>query len=255
MEQTSAPKTETCLNCGSHDIGNYCARCGQKAQATRQPLRVFLSDAVESLFNIDNRWFRTIKDLFAKPGKVTQDYIEGKRARYLPPLRIYLSVSVIYFLLVWLVDSNQIFFINFESDDGSIANLAEVIQYLLFFLVPVFAFIVKVFHRKRKEAYYVEYLIFSFHIHTLWLVFLMVELFTIWLDGSFTQNWVKAVAIIIGVPAQLATFGYLIIYLKKVFNNSWLKSFSKSFGIMILYMATLTSFMALYYFVILDWFK
>ena len=79
-------QTNTCLNCGSAEVQNYCPVCGQKAQPTRLPLKLFFHDAIESLFNIDNRWLKTLRDLFIKPGKVTREYIEGKRARYLPPL-------------------------------------------------------------------------------------------------------------------------------------------------------------------------
>lgn len=247
MENESIQKTEVCLNCGSHNVENYCAQCGQKAQATRQPLKVFLSDVVESLLNIDNRWLKTIKDLFIKPGKVTLEYIEGKRVQYLSPLRIYLSISVIYFLVVWLVDSNRVFFINYETDEANSVDLAKVTQYTLFFLVPIFALLVKWFHRKRKESYYIEYLIFSFHIHTIWFVFLMVELFTVWMDETFTQPWVHVAAMVISVPAQLATFGYFITYLKKVFDNSWIKAFFKSMGIMVFYMIVLTLFMAAFF--------
>lgn len=247
-------KEGNCLNCGSEVSGNYCSNCGQKFQPTKVPIKLFLEDAVETLFNIDNRWFRTLKDLFFRPGKATKEYIEGKRAQYLPPLRIYLSISIVYFLLVQLSESNQIFFINFSDDEGEIGNLGTIIQYLLFFLVPLFALLIKLFHRKRK-AFYVEYLIFAFHIHTIWFVFLMVELFTVWLNKSYTVQWAEIVANIISVPAQLATFIYLLVYLRNVFDQGWLKAILKTFGIMVLYLMTLAGFLALYYFTLLDWFS
>ncbi|HAW82051.1 MAG TPA: hypothetical protein DCX27_21525, partial [Balneola sp.] len=81
-----------CLNCNEPVSGNYCSNCGQKFQPTKLPLRIYLEDTVETLFNVDNRVFKTLKDLFLKPGKITKEYISGHRATYLPPLRIYISI-------------------------------------------------------------------------------------------------------------------------------------------------------------------
>lgn len=251
MSNSVIQKEGTCLNCGTEVRGNFCSNCGQKLQPTKLPLRLFLEDAVETLFNVDNRWFKTLKELFIKPGKVTKEYIEGKRAQYLPPLRVYLSISIVYFLLVQVIETNQIFFVNFSDDEGAVGDLATVIQYLLFFMVPVFALFAKLFYRKRK-AFYVEYLILSFHIHTIWFVLLMIELFTIWLSNRFEQTWIDIVAMVISAPAQLATFIYMVLYLKLTFEQGWLKSIAKTFGIMILYMIALVGFIALYFFIFLE---
>lgn len=249
MEESTDLRNEgNCLNCGAHVQGNFCSNCGQKFQPTKLPIKQFLEDAVETLFNIDNRWFRTLRELFLNPGKVTSEYIEGKRAKYLPPLRIYLSISIVYFLFVQLVDTDQVFFVNFSEDEANSGDLATAVQYLLFFMVPVFALFAKIFYRKRK-AYYIEYLILSFHIHTIWFVLLMVELFTIWLNDNFEQAWIEPVAIIISAPAQLATFIYMVLYLKLTFDESWFKSIGKTIGIMILYMIALVLFLGAYFFV------
>lgn len=251
MNASDKITTHVCLNCGATNVETYCANCGQKAQATRQPLRVFLSDAVETLFNIDSRWFITVKHLFTKPGVVTSEYIEGKRASYLPPLRIYISISIVYFLIVELIDSNQIFFVNFGVDDGSAGNLAKVIQYALFFLVPVLAGLSKLLYRKRKQ-FYVEHLIFSFHIHSIWLVLLMFELFTVWLNKTFEIGWVTIVAGILSFPAQLGTFLYVVLYLKRLYNQSWIKTILKTLILMVLYIAALVAVISIYIFIYLD---
>ncbi len=243
MSSNEKIMTATCLNCGSDKVEQFCATCGQKAQATKQPLRVFLSDAVETLFNIDSRWLITMRDLFLKPGKVTREYIAGKRASYLPPLRIYLSISVLYFLMVQWVDSSQVFFINFNNDEGNAGGIGTVVQYGLFFLVPLFAWFISFFYRKRK-AFYVEYLILAIHIHSIWFVLMMIELFTIWFSREFDSGIAIILDIIISGPAQIAIFGYFITYLKKTFNEGWLKSFFKSFGIMTLYILSIAALMA-----------
>lgn len=149
-------------------------------------------------------------------------------------------------MVVQLIDSNQIFFINFSEGEGSPEDLATIIQYMLFFMVPVFALATNLFYRKRK-AYFIEYLILSFHIHTVWFVLLIIELFTLWLEAYFEQSWIIIIAEIIKAPAQLATFIYLLIYLKKTFHQGWLISLAKSVGIMIIYMMVLVGFIALYF--------
>lgn len=241
----------TCLNCGSDKVEYYCAVCGQKAQATKQPLRVFISDTVETLFNIDSRWFQTIRDLFLKPGKVTRDYIEGKRASYLPPVRIYISISIVYFLIVELIDSNQIFFVNFGLEDGSNSELAKVIQYSLFFLVPVLALIAKLLYRKRKQ-FFVEHLIFSFHIHSIWLILLMFELLTVWLNKSYDYAWVSIVSEILSFPAQLGTFLYVVFNLKRLYEQGWVKTILKSLLLMTFYVVALIGVVAVYALIYLD---
>ena len=218
IDSTLPLKESSCLNCQEVVSGNFCSNCGQKFQPTKLPLKLFLEDAVETLFNIDNRIFKTLRDLFFKPGKVTREYIEGKRAQYLPPLRIYVSISIIYFILVQWSDSNQIFFINFSDEESTISDLGTIIQYAVFIMVPVFALFTSLFYRKRK-AYYVEYLILSLHIHSIWFVLLIIELFTIWVDGSFEQGWVDIIAMTISTLAQMATFIYIVIYLKRTFEQ------------------------------------
>ncbi|RNC83174.1 MAG: DUF3667 domain-containing protein [Balneola sp.] len=254
-EKPEAAKSGSCLNCGTHVDGNYCSNCGQKFQPTKLPLRLFIRDAVETLFNVDNRWLRTLKDLFLKPGKVTKEYIDGKRAQYLPPLRIYLSISIVYFLLIQITDSKEVFFIDFSGDDqDGMSAMGTVIQYALFLLVPVFAWITQLFHLKRK-AFYVEYLIFSLHIHTVWFVFLMIELFTVWLGGNFDENWVPTLALILSIPAQALTYIFLVIYTKKTFEQKWVTAVFKSLGIMIFYMFALVLVTAAYIFLIIPLFE
>lgn len=234
-------KEGACLNCGTKVHGNYCSNCGQKFQPTKLPLKQFLDDAIETLFTIDNRFFRTIKDLFLKPGKVTKEYIIGKRAKYLPPLRVYLSISVLYFLFAQFIESDKILFVNFTQDGDSRVNLAKAVQTAMFFLVPVMAVFLKLFHLKRK-AFYVEYLIFSVHIHSVWFVFFTVQLLLMSLENALTgqvsSSFGNVIAILVDLP-QIAALIFYLIYMKTVFDGSWVKTILKGLVTIILYLATL----------------
>ncbi|MEO1021121.1 MAG: DUF3667 domain-containing protein [Bacteroidota bacterium] len=252
LESAIPPHAEPphCLNCGCTDVDQYCLRCGQKTQPTRLPLSAFLEDAIVTLFSIDSRWYRTITGLFAHPGRITFAYIEGKRASYLPPVRTYLSISILYFVVVQFVQSNQVFLIDFSPAQGTTAQIATTVKFALFFLVPIFGGIVQLFHRKRN-AFYVEYLIFALHIHSVWLVLLMVKDLVNWVDVMTTYEWVHVLVFVITALAQLATFVYLVLYLKHTFQQGWLNSIGKAFGIVALYIlcviAATVSYLFIFY--------
>ncbi|MBT8103833.1 MAG: DUF4286 family protein [Gammaproteobacteria bacterium] len=90
-----------CLNCGTRLRGQYCGVCGQRARNRLISLWELVSDAFGDLFEIDSRLWRTLIPLLARPGRLTRDYLEGRRARYMPPFRTYLVLSVIFFVVAF----------------------------------------------------------------------------------------------------------------------------------------------------------
>lgn len=241
MAHTNISGTSNCLNCEEEFNGNYCPNCGQKNQPTGLPLRLFIEDAAETLFNIDNRVFKTLKDLFLSPGKVTLKYINGQRADYLPPLRIYFSISVVYFLILSLIETNKVFFIEFGSDSEHTKELASTIQYLMFFLVPVMALIIQLFYQKQKK-YYVEFLIFSVHIHSIWFVLLSFDLLAIYLSGYVEHSYSSIpylLVAVLSIVSNFLPFAYLTMSLRKVFEESWIRSVFKTLGVIFLYFMVL----------------
>lgn len=256
MDETTAIVNQHCLNCGEKVAGKFCSNCGQKFQPTKVPLRIYLEDAVETLFNIDNRVFKTLKDLFLKPGEITRNYLEGQRAAYLPPLRIYLSISVLYFLIIGITGSTQILFANFgvDGDESALSDIARVVQVSMFLLVPLFGWFVKLFVWRRK-AFFVEYLILSMHVHSVWFVIsilnALLEVATEMRpipDGSFAYyaSGVSAVGI------SILMFGYPIIFIKKVINKGWIGSTLRFFGAFMLYGLSLAGTMAIYFFLFMN---
>ena len=88
-----------CLNCGEALRGQYCGNCGQRAASRLISIWELLRDAFGDLFEFDSRLWRTLIPLMLKPGQLTLDYLEGRRARYMPPFRTYLVLSVIFFVV------------------------------------------------------------------------------------------------------------------------------------------------------------
>ena len=95
-------KEKTCLNCGTPLLGKYCSQCSQKHIDPNLTVRRLLHEFFAELFTFDNRFFRTLKPLIFSPGKVTIDYNNGKRARYMPLMKLYLFVSFTLFLVMAL---------------------------------------------------------------------------------------------------------------------------------------------------------
>ncbi len=95
------PDHPNCLNCGAELQGQYCGTCGQRARSRLISLWELLQDAFGDLFEIDSRLWRTLVPLLIRPGRLTRDYLEGRRARYMPPFRMYLVLSVIFFVVAF----------------------------------------------------------------------------------------------------------------------------------------------------------
>lgn len=96
---------DSCLNCGAALTGPYCAACGQKRPHTDVTLREFVRETTAELTHWDGKVPATLKALFTKPGLLTLDFLAGRRARWLPPLRVYLICSVAYFVSGPLVET------------------------------------------------------------------------------------------------------------------------------------------------------
>jgi hypothetical protein len=97
------PKTSdahSCPNCATEYTGNFCPNCGQSNSTFNRPFRFIVSDFAGNIFAFDTRLWNTIKTIFIKPGMVAQDIMEGKRERYMPPFRLYVFVSFIFFLML-----------------------------------------------------------------------------------------------------------------------------------------------------------
>lgn len=94
-----AAPVPTCQNCDSPLAGPYCAQCGQRADVRVPTMAEVAHDFVHSFLHLDGRAWRTLRALVLRPGELTNEFIEGRRQRYLPPFRLYLVVSIAFFAL------------------------------------------------------------------------------------------------------------------------------------------------------------
>jgi hypothetical protein len=90
---------DTCTNCGAALAGEFCHACGQKrfVESDRR-LGHLLHQFVASVTDLDGRVWRTIRALLFAPGLLSREYFAGRRARWLSPVSLFLTISVVYFL-------------------------------------------------------------------------------------------------------------------------------------------------------------
>lgn len=90
-----------CLNCGAELAGKYCHNCGQENLHLKENFAHVITHAVLDYFHFDHHFFHTLRPLLFKPGKLTNEYMAGRRAQFLHPVKMYIFISIVYFLLAF----------------------------------------------------------------------------------------------------------------------------------------------------------
>ncbi|KRG69359.1 DUF3667 domain-containing protein [Pseudoxanthomonas dokdonensis] len=98
MTRTHADHPVACENCQTPLQGDYCYRCGQSAHNPLRHTGHALEEVFESFWHLDGRVFRTLRDLLS-PGRAAINYLAGHRVRYIPPLRMFVILSLLTFFI------------------------------------------------------------------------------------------------------------------------------------------------------------
>lgn len=204
------------------------------------PIGRFLAGAVAELFSLDSRLTATLKPLLLKPGFVAHEYNTGRRARFVPPVRLYLFASFVFFVVLAFSPGNTlvtsfdtgtaaadsvrsaspdpvtadpgrdstmsegggprltiggrevlkpdsadgsssltaVFFErlgrSFEDQDQLVATFVSRFGQVMFFLVPIFAVLLKLVYRDRL---YVQHLVYALYFHVM--VFSLIAVITL----------------------------------------------------------------------------
>jgi len=105
---TSEKTTKTCENCYTEVSGLYCGECGQSVESTLKYFWTVILHLLDDILSFDSRASRTLFPLLFKPGFLTNEYIKGRRVHYVPPLRLYLFISIIFFISIQFIAENEI---------------------------------------------------------------------------------------------------------------------------------------------------
>lgn len=114
-----------CRNCGAVLAGEYCSQCGQREGRGDRGFAALLGELVGEVFDWDSRFWRTLGPLLLRPGLLTAEYIAGRRARYVPPLRLYLIISFFMFLVMSMTAGNAVLVTPLTSQDSSQPEAAQ----------------------------------------------------------------------------------------------------------------------------------
>jgi hypothetical protein len=107
MSHKALREDKTCLNCHAVVAQRFCPNCGQENIETRQSFGYLVAHFFEDLTHYDSTFWKTIKKLLLKPASLTKEYISGKRLSYLAPVRLYIFISFITFLLIALIPNEK----------------------------------------------------------------------------------------------------------------------------------------------------
>ena len=223
-------KSNICYNCETilAHSQDYCPSCGQENHSRQASTHVLISDFMSDYLAFDSKLFRSIIPLLIKPGFITKKYLEGKRQQFIPPIRVFLFLSFIYFGLSFLLnsDSNTIS-VTYNEQGQSEDAIREIAEYfsnnfnfVIFFFTPILALIIKIFYRTKEKRYYVNFFVFS--LHFLSFLFILGSLLTLLFSGMeliSKSDTNASIQNIISLAAIIYICVYWIIALKHVFNK------------------------------------
>jgi hypothetical protein len=219
-----------CRNCGTFLEASFCPVCGQRNVDLERPLPELLGEAVRETFDVDGRTVRTLLTLFRRPGMLTSEFLAGRRKLYTPPFRLYLVISLLFFVIAaWVVGRGMMLSEGqtLESDaPGQARFVSDDLPRLMFVLLPVFALLLKAAFRDRL---YFDHLIHSLHLHSAAYVVLACLLP---LEESANRS-------ILALAIQFGLLGYLLasfmISLRRVYRVSWRAAGGKALAILLVY--------------------
>lgn len=313
MSHLKERKEKNCLNCHIHLKGRFCHRCGQENIEPKETVWHLINHFFQDITHFDGKFFSSLKYLVTKPGFLSKEYMIGRRASYINPIRMYIFTSAFFFLIffsffkidqksVFTTDMNgktyaqieamdslafdaftrnvnkedkkpaipmsrqqfkkyfdssvdqanfqftpghykskaeydsllrsgkkkhnwlerQLVYKNIEINEkfrgrkgeifSSFANiLLHSLPQMLFILLPLFAFILKLLYIRRKEYYYVNHGIFSIHFYIFSFIGMLVMFGLSKLNSTLNWGFITLIEVLIG-------FG-IFFYLYKAMRN------------------------------------
>jgi hypothetical protein len=221
---------ETCKNCSKEllNASHFCSNCGQSSKVFHKPFKSVVTDTLHESLDIDGRLMLTLKTLMLKPGELTFEYNQGKRVKYTPPLRMYLIISIIFFLVISQFE---------RSTNLQLNDVYVFLPKMMFLFLPIFALLLQVLYR---GTYYISNLVFSLHVHSFSYLALLIPIPL----ESFEAT--HMLIMLLQLPLLLYLFYYIFRASKLNFQQSGLKIATKTFALIFIYMGVLISAIELF---------
>jgi len=255
----ATPKPSQCRNCEFTLTGEYCARCGQRDLDFRRDWRGIISEVSSTFLNLDGKVPQGLFALLFRPGYLTKRFLEGARASQIPPLRLYLLISLCFFL--WIVPSPdeavgagadgtapavvvedgtppegafETWIVSKLEDPQAIsAQFMAWLPRAFLIGVPILALFLRLIFW-RQPFVYLEHLVISLHLQSFGFLWILVIAALATLIGFLSDPFARIF--------ESIAFWWLIAYpvfaLRRLFGFSWLKAIGISifleFGYLIL---------------------
>jgi quinol monooxygenase YgiN len=97
---------DLCLNCEAPLLGSFCSACGQRNRRRLPRVLEMLGEVLGEVLEYDSRFWKTLWPLLRRPGHLTREFIDGRRVKFLPPVRMFLVLSIVFFALSGLTDAD-----------------------------------------------------------------------------------------------------------------------------------------------------
>lgn len=250
-------RADRCLNCGEAIQTNFCPHCGQENTDNRVSVRALFQDVIDEFLKFDSKLFATLSALILRPGLLTKAYNTGRRVRFIPPFKLYFTITAVYFLVFSSLHTGDM--LRREMDDraasvdfrasvqklpttmtnGQVTDrqarairmegkfrtatarlgvwLTTNLGTLFFFLVPVTALFLKLLYL-RSDYLYVEHLVFAVHNQCFQFLVSLVLLFA-------PNNIGRTTLAMLIMPV------YTVFAMRRVYEQGMVKSVVKSLAL------------------------
>lgn len=272
------PSASSCPNCGTHLQGKFCHTCGQKViEKKERTVRHFIYQFLGSAFFLENNFLKNLWVLVSQPGRLSLDFIEARRKRWMPPFSLFLLINLFYFWYSPLTDldlrlDEQVrqvhhaklasYLVNkrltergvgfdeyaeqYNSKSSSYANSLVVLQ------LPVFASFLSLIYF-RKKYFFIDHLIYALHFFSLVLLLVLVQSGLLYLFDLFKHRGNVWQMLSLGLLAIMLLYTFLIypfLSLKKTYNQKWLHTAIAIIPFLLAFVATLFIYRTLLFLII-----
>jgi hypothetical protein len=105
VNRSQSAQGRRCANCGTALAGAWCHACGQREiEPEARRMRVLMGDLFEALTDLDGRFWRSLRALLLQPGRLSRDWLDGRRQGWMPPMALFLLAALLYFVAPGLTD-------------------------------------------------------------------------------------------------------------------------------------------------------
>jgi hypothetical protein len=230
-----------CPNCSEtvSKTFQFCPNCGQETKLD-QSVGSLLTHFLNDYFTFDSKIIRSVLPLITKPAYLTIEYLRGRRVQYIAPLRLFIFLSLIFFLLLSWSNSTIV------TTTSQIDVLNDVfwnrffdswLPKLFFVLLPLFALLISWLYRRQKKGLMPHFL-FALHFHSS--LFFMGIIYSLVSFLFKKANWIIANRIFLAACGLYATF-YLWKSLRKMYLETRLKTSWKFLVLVVCYGLLLVS--------------